>query len=175
MLRERRLRARNSSPAASLPIVMLSAVSLSVGVLLAGASLGAQPIGRIAPQGGGATNQDSLGVPARLFESPNLDRFLRRANDFLEREDFDGAIKVLQDVLEGRTLVAAESETDSGEAQPGSSKAGSSKAGSSKSAGAVDPRDDNPSLAVFSADDRLYRPVRRLCHELLAIVLHGRV
>ena len=35
-----------------------------------------------------------------MFESPNLDRFLRRANMFLDEEKYQQAIKILQSVIE---------------------------------------------------------------------------
>lgn len=98
-----------------------------------------------------------LGVRAQLIESPNLDRFLRRSQDFLDRRDFAGAISVLQDAIEGRVVrddAAHQQPTKPEERPPGSE----------------DPfaDEDDPGKAVYSADGRLYRPVLRLCHELLS-------
>lgn len=94
------------------------------------------------------------GVAVRMFESPTLDRFLRKAQDFLQREDHTGAIKVIQDVLEGNI------QADGG-------KGGAGRVARTTSPSALIEEDD-PTHAVFSSDQRLYRPVRRLCHELLA-------
>ena len=98
-------------------------------------------------------NQDS-GIAVKMFESPTLDRFLRKAQEFLDRDDFGGAIQVLQDVLEGRIEPGARLE------------------GSDEDPPPADPVDaapeDDPTHAVFSSDERLYRPVRRLCQEKLA-------
>ena len=99
-----------------------------------------------APGADAAEDRDS-GVAVRMFESPTLDRFLRKAQDFLGRDDHAGAIKVLQDVLTGEIHGDSGSpEEPDGEPEPG----------------------DDPRNAVFSSDGRLYRPVRRLCQEFLA-------
>jgi hypothetical protein len=92
------------------------------------------------------------GPPVHLVQSPNLDRFLHKARSFLERDDYGGAITVLQHVLEGRVTRDADSvgEVVAGEPAP------------------APPDEEDPAKAVFSSDGRLYRPVRRLCHELLA-------
>ncbi len=103
-----------------------------------------------------------------MFESPNLDRFLRRARQFLEEEKYQEAIQVLQAVVEGRTLEAIVSEDD--------------RPAAADPAGAVEPKDPaarakaaeqraalaDPAQTVFSADGRIYRPARRLCHEYLS-------
>ncbi|HEU4420882.1 MAG TPA: hypothetical protein VFT55_18225, partial [Planctomycetota bacterium] len=68
------------------------------------------PLGAVAPAQAplGAVAQapvgDDPGAAVEMFENPNLDRFLRRAQDFLAREQYASAIEVLQDVIEGRTL-----------------------------------------------------------------------
>jgi outer membrane protein assembly factor BamB len=152
-------------------------VALAAGVFLAGgAPLAGQrgdvlvditsgPVGRLQRSG-------DEGPVVQMFESSNLDRFLHKAQDFMRREDFTGAIQVLQDVLEGRTLHDPTA-TDPGIAEPQPAKPADPK----KQPAA--PRqeterwrelidDGNPSHSVFSSDQRLYRPVRRLCHELLA-------
>ena len=43
------------------------------------------------------------GVRVEMFESANLDRFIRSAQASLAKEDYEHAIKVLQEVIEGRT------------------------------------------------------------------------
>ena len=166
-----------------LPIVVLSATLLS-------GTAWAQRLRVVVPVGGGAIAaktdpEDEGGVTVELFENPNLDRYLRKAQDFLVKENYPAAIKVLQDVIEGRTIEAADSM-----GAPESPPAGEPTAADQPKDGAqpkpTDPKvtpkpKDNakgaetgpmtvldPSQAVFSQDGRLYRPVRRLCHELLA-------
>ena len=56
--------------------------------------------GTAAEKGG----ESDEGIAVELFESPNLGRYLRRAQECLTREDYPQAIKILQDVIEGRTL-----------------------------------------------------------------------
>lgn len=104
-----------------------------------------------------------LGVKAQLIESPNLDRFLRRSQEFLERRDYAGAISVLQDAIEGRVV---RDDTARLPAQPNDP----ANPVSPDEAVDADPftDEDDPGKAVYSADGRLYRPVLRLCHELLA-------
>lgn len=94
----------------------------------------------------GQPGAEDAGVAVRMLESPTLDRFLRKAQEFLAREDHAGAINVLQDVLVGEAGPDAEA------GAPGAPLTG----------------EDDPRHAVFSGDGRLYRPVRRLCHEFLA-------
>ncbi|MBL8724474.1 MAG: PQQ-binding-like beta-propeller repeat protein [Planctomycetes bacterium] len=185
--------------------------------LLAGAAaspVSAQVLRVVAPAGGvlpQSKPDEDLGVPVELFESPQLDRYLRRAQTFLEQAKYDAAIQVLQEVLEGRTAEfvgpgqpgsAEGRDAKAGDAKAGDAKAGDPKAGdpkpaeakagdakaevpaaetkpdaakgrqrgSGESAKAVDRRRVEPdaSAAVFSQDGRLYRPVRRLVHEILA-------
>jgi outer membrane protein assembly factor BamB len=115
-------------------------------------------LGAVATAGAaqGPATEDG-GVAVDVPENPNLDRYLRRADQCVARSDFATAIRLLQDVVEGRsddavTAVAPPSapppsvDDDARPAQP--------------------PPD--PRHAVFSQDGRLYRPARRLCHELLA-------
>ena len=144
------------------------------------------------PLGAVATAQapvaDDAGAAVEMFENPNLDRFLRRAQDFLSREQYASAIEVLQDVIEGRTLEVVGAPPDPAQppnaqpsAQPNTSGGEKPKTvptpapgrdparqvpGSRQGAPAPKPLDARQS--VFSQDGRLYRPVRRLCHELLA-------
>ncbi|MBK8980539.1 MAG: PQQ-binding-like beta-propeller repeat protein [Planctomycetes bacterium] len=105
------------------------------------------------------------GRPVQLLESPNIDRFLRRAQDFLGREDYPTAVGLLQDVIEGRTLedpAAVPPETSAGTPpEPGGPDEGGAPT-------AADAWAEDARHAVFSEDQRLYRPVERLCHELLA-------
>lgn len=136
------------------------------------------PIGAVAPaRGAGALPVEDPGVPVEMLENPHLDRYLRKARDFLGAENYVAAIQVLQDVIEGRTseVVAAPPDQASQPTPPEPPAA---------------PRDGRPKVrnqppdrpgqaapkpmqldarnSVFSHDGRLYRPVRRLCHELLA-------
>ena len=96
--------------------------------------------------GEGAASEPDEGVAVRMFEGPTLGRFLRKAQDFLRRGDHTGAIKVVQDVLEGNVSADATKQPQSPKLAP----------------------EDDAAHAVFSADRRIYRPVRGLCHELLA-------
>ena len=137
--------------------------------LLALASLSAQRV-RAEPMLGalgtpaGPVAGDDPGRPVEMFENPNLDNYLRRARSLLERQDFTGAIELLQDVIEGETVeVVAVGDAESaaaGEAAPSAQQGEDASAGSSEALTARN--------AVFSVDGRIYRPVRRLCHELLA-------
>lgn len=107
------------------------------------------------------------GVKVEMFENPNLDNYLRRARALLEREDYTGAIELLQDVIEGKTVevVAVRAGDEGGEgAAPQVGEAG-------PEAAPVQPKGDDALSArnaVFSQDGRIYRPVSLLCHELLA-------
>ena len=128
-----------------------------------------------APESGNETGDS--GPPVELFESPNLDRFVRRARQFLTEERFADAIQVLQSVVEGRTLEAMPLEAGETQATPtpapsapeaaeGERKPpveGEAPAPPAADAAAIDPRQ-----AVFSADGRVYRPAGRLCQEYLA-------
>src|SRR5262249_35482562 len=125
------------------------------------------------------------GTAVEMFVSPNLDRYLRRAEDCLGREDYARAIKVLQDVIEGRTLEVPD--TGGGAVKPDAPKPDPPLERSpDRSGGRVDRRTAarpdadlaarrqaqaalaDPVNCVFSPNGRIYRPVRRLCHELLA-------
>lgn len=131
-------------------------------------------LGVLAPTAGAAADEDP-GAAVEMFENPNLDNYLRRSRSLLERQDFTGAIELLQDVIEGKTVevVAVRQEGDGegegeggdGEGQPGDA-AGRDPASGAAAGRARDPL--SARNAVFSQDGRLYRPVRRLCHELLA-------
>ena len=59
-----------------------------------------------------AKEELETGVPVEMFESPNLDRFVRRARRFLDEERYEDAIAVLQSVVEGRTLEAEPTEAE---------------------------------------------------------------
>lgn len=122
----------------------------------------APQLGVLAPVGGEASDEDS-GTAVEMFENPNLDNYLRRSRSLLERQDYTGAIELLQDVIEGKTVevVAVRTGDDGGPEEPGEPGPPAPDAGS----GAAPLSARN---AVFSQDGRLYRPVRRLCHELLA-------
>lgn len=136
--------------------------------LLGAVWLPAQQVRAVVPMGTVATpaaTADEPGVPVEMFENPNLDRYLRRAQAFLERQDYAAAIQVLQDVVEGRTVEVLGTPADSDPNPP----PGPGTTGSPSDSQTESPRADlDARRAVFSADGRLYRPVRRLCHELLA-------
>ncbi len=103
---------------------------------------------------------DDIGRPARMLESTSVDRFVRAAKDLLAREDHVGAIRILQDVIEGRTVEEPTGDTDP---PPGETTAPPTPTGQ-----VWDEQAESAESAVFSADGRLFQPVRRLCHELLA-------
>ena len=134
-------------------------------VLALAAGATAQRDAPVVLRGGLVIQQDpqaQTGAAVRMFESPTLDRFLRKAQECLGRDDHTGAIMVLQDVLEGNIRpdgAVEESETE--------------KAEGGSSGGGLLVEEDDPTHAVFSNDQRLYRPVRRLCHELLAHLPDG--
>jgi tetratricopeptide (TPR) repeat protein len=108
------------------------------------------------------------GVRVEMFESANLDRFIRSAQASLAKDDYEHAIKVLQEVIEGRT----------GEFMAEAKKAGPPADVVRPAKTVVDPKaappdsgvidEEDPAYSVFSSDNRIYRPVARLCHELLA-------
>lgn len=114
---------------------------------------------------------DDPGTPVRMLESSNVDRFLRRAQDFLGREDWPNAIKILQAVIEGRTVEEAEGGTPPGTGVPAVAEptpAPEDPSAAPAPGGAWQDLGENGTQSVFSADNRLFRPVQRLCHELLA-------
>ena len=144
------------------------------------------------------TEGEDPGTPVEMFENPNIDRYLRQAQGFLDRANYEAAIQVLQDVIEGRTLeVIAERPEDGGTptapVAPGSSDPravpppGDGKPpqppdatppegkppddgghGHAAARPGERPHERDTRNAVFSSDGRLYRPVRRLCQEMLA-------
>lgn len=142
------------------------------------------PVGVIGPGGRPADGAaDDTGTPVEMFENPNLDRYMRKAQAFLDAEDYTAAIEVLQDVIEGRTVevVAARPDedpaADAGDAAgapgaqldtPPPGDASAAAAATRAAAAAARNRTLDARNSVFSHDGRLYRPVRRLCHELLA-------
>jgi hypothetical protein len=79
----------------------------------------APQLGVLAPVGGEPSDEDP-GAVVEMFENPNLDNYLRRARALLERQDFTGAIELLQDVIEGRTVevVAVRTGDDGERSQP---------------------------------------------------------
>ncbi|MBL8727111.1 MAG: PQQ-like beta-propeller repeat protein [Planctomycetes bacterium] len=142
---------------------MFAAVLLGAVVVPAQQVQAVVPIGAVIQPASGAS--DDSGVPVEMFENPNLDRYLRRAQAFLEREDYAAAIQVLQDVVEGRTVevVGSPGEAAAPVPSPIPGEAAKDPPPGPRTRDELDAR-----RAVFSADGRLYRPVRRLCHELLA-------
>ncbi len=140
--------------------------SLACAALLS-AAVAAQQL-RAAPQLGALgpaapTADEDPGAPVEMFENPNLDNYLRRSQALLERGDFAGAIELLQDVIEGKTVevVAVRTEEpatttpDDGPSPPGGDAASASSQLAARQ-------------TVFSQDGRLFRPVGRLCQELLS-------
>lgn len=199
----------------------------------------AQDAAKAAPKQDAAARPDDPGVPVEMFENQNLDRFVRKARDFLARKDFAGAIQVLQDVIEGKTIESVDSSAEGAppadtktaepkvvspkpdektkpdekpkdtktdakavtktdaEAKPAAEKAPAAdttpaapakvvtataqaqvmvvgKAMVPAARGDASPQPNlqpaplDAARAVYSEDKRMYRPVRRLCHELLA-------
>ncbi|MFO1076522.1 MAG: PQQ-binding-like beta-propeller repeat protein [Planctomycetota bacterium] len=139
------------------------------------------PVGAIAAQEQDAG--DDLGVPVRMFENPNLDRYLRGAQSFLDQQKYDSAIEVLQDVIQGRTVefLSGGQVPDDPAAKGGGEEP--KPGGDEPKPGVGAPNSKDPKAnapvkrshteqdaanSVFSQDGRLYRPVSRLCHELLA-------
>ncbi len=146
-----------------------SRASLAAAVLLGAVALPGQqvravvPLGTVAPAAPAASNDDG-GVPVEMFENPNLDRYLRRAQAFLQREDYAAAIQVLQDVVDGHTIEVVGTPGDT--VPSPTTDAAPAAAGSQPAA--TNREELDARRAVFSADGRLYRPVRRLCQELLS-------
>ncbi|GAB4138430.1 MAG: hypothetical protein Fur0037_04120 [Planctomycetota bacterium] len=142
------------------------------------AALPSQQLRVTAPIGGAIVDSKDPaaadeGVAVEMLENPNLGRYLRKAQDFLSREQFDNAILVLQDVIEGRTTVEIDSGSSPGRAREGEGPAVPPGGGDRPPAGEPSRPDGSvqtlsAAKAVFSPDGRIYRPVRRLCQELLA-------
>jgi len=167
----------------------LCAAAISAQQVRAVAQLGV--LGGAQGDAGGASDDDP-GQRVEMFENPHLDRYLERAQMFLDRPDYTSAIKVLQDVIEGRTVevfATRPEEGEAGEAGVDSEVTPSGKPKKDKPKNSsrdaeiarqiigrgqqpAKPERDNTELdarnAVFSRNGRIYRPVRRLCHELLA-------
>lgn len=167
---------------------MLACASLCAAVISAQQVRVVAPIGALA-QRAAVESIDDPGKRVEMFENPNLDRYLERAQSFLDREDYTAAVEVLQAVIEGRTVEVfatrpeGEDPTAEGAETPDktpktepkptrttapqtglrSSSAGTKKADERVASSELDARN-----AVFSRDGRIYRPVRRLCHELLS-------
>lgn len=137
-------------------------------------------LGAVAPGPGtqGPESEDG-GVAVDLNENPNLDRYLRRAKQCIERGDFAAAIQLLQDVVEGRSEAAVTDVPPAEQKAPAAAApddAAAKPKGSASARGVLGgvaeppppPAASDPRHAVFSQDGRLFRPVRRLCHELIA-------
>lgn len=161
----------------------MAALGWSVGGLAAQQLTATVPVGVVVQPNatGGATGADP-GPTVEMFENPNLDRFMRRAQAFLDREDYPAAIQVLQDVIEGRSIeVIGEGEHDGADGAAGEHPPGTPPAGSTPPPAATSDPGEAPDSAVrraarvpdsrrsvVSQDGRLFRPIRRLCHEMLA-------
>jgi len=138
---------------------------LACAALLAAAAAAQQlraapQIGVIGPSAAASTPDEDPGAPVEMFENSNLDNYLRRSQSLLERGDFAGAIGLLQDVIEGRTVEVVAVRADE-EAAPAPEEGPPEP--EDTPAGRVDARQ-----TVFSPDGRIFRPVGRLCQELLA-------
>lgn len=142
------------------------------------------PVGGVVP---GQSPDDDQGVAVEMFENPNLDRYLRKAQNFLDQNKYDSAIGVLQDVIEGNTVEflapgsGAAPEAGAGETKPGTDESKpaekpaekpvgqpAGKPGEGESRRGKTAAELDAAQSVFSQDGRVYRPVRRLCHEILA-------
>lgn len=164
---------------------MLACASLCAAVLSAQQVRAVAQLGVLGGQNAGSEpSADDPGQRVEMFENPHLDRYLERAQVFLDRNDYTAAVEVLQDVIEGRTVqVFATRPDDSGPegaggndpSKPANDKPTTTPTGKPKT---LDPQTasneapHNSELdarnAVFSRNGRIYRPVRRLCHELLS-------
>jgi hypothetical protein len=121
------------------------------------------------------------GVRVEMFDNDTLNRYLERSHAFLIREDYDSAVDLLQNIIDGRLgeVFSVELGEDDG---LGVEKGGVSSESEVKlNSGAMQPEaksdaKDKPEHApesslfdsVYSQDGRLFRPARRLCIELLA-------
>ncbi len=147
---------------------------------LAVAVADAQQVRVVAPvgvQGVHASDQssDDPGTRVEMFVNSNIVRYLDRARSFLDRGDYSAAVEVLQDVIEGRTVevfaMRPDGEGGNTPARPeqgGDAAGGNALQGKAASDDAATSDELDARNAVFSPDGRLYRPVRRLCHELIA-------
>lgn len=112
-----------------------------------GAQAGSAPRipGGVPGPGGGVQQPTPVRTPpTRMPQNPSLDRRIQRARELLAKGDHQGGLEVLHGVL-------AESSGPLGEGQD-------------PPAGALPGVDG----AMFTADGRLFRPVRSLCEEILA-------
>lgn len=164
--------------------VLLTAAALSAVAATAQQVEVRMPIGAVAQPARSAVDGEDAGVPVVMLEDANLDRYLIAAQASLGREDFGTAIKLLQDVIEGNTHEVEVTVGGDAAASPAPAPAPASPpptptptnrtepAAKTARPGAKPPEPPplqiDPRNAVFSQDGRLYRPVRRLCHELLA-------
>ncbi len=115
--------------------------------------------------GGARLPEGDRGTPVEMFENANLDRYLRRAEQFLQRGDFAGAIHLLQAVAEGRTEIEV-----GGEAEPAATNDKGLPAVAPPAAASPTnlPLAEDDRYAVYATDGRLFRPLRRLGQQLLA-------
>ncbi len=126
-------------------------------------------------QTGKAADNDA-GAPVEMFENANLDRYLRKAEDFFSRQDYASAIQILQDVAEGRTKIEVgvgddpevPSAGDPAAAKPAVAGDPARAGNASQAPGRASGLGRDERYAVFASDGRLYRPVRRLGQEMLA-------
>jgi len=150
-----------SSVTRMLACAALCAAALSAQQVRVVAQIGALGPAAVAQPG------DDPGTLVEMFENPNLDNYLRRSRSLLEREDYTGAIELLQDVIEGKTVevVAVRPEDQDDEPAPDGPSRPEPEPNKKKG---PSPTELSARNSVFSHDGRIYRPVRRLCHELLS-------
>lgn len=147
--------------------------ALLVAVALAGENVAAQRGVRVrVPSAKPAADPEAaFGPKPRLATDPNVDRFLRRAEELVERAQHEAAIEVLQDVLEGRTVQMETGQQGTGQPGTGEPSAGAQATtgpqGPTRAESTTGPAVDS-SRAMFSADGRLFRPVDQLCHRRLS-------
>ena len=162
---------------------MLACASLCAAVLSAQQVRVVAPVGALA-QRPSEQSDDDPGRRVEMFENPNLDNYLDRAQSFLDRDDYTAAVEVLQNVIEGNTVEVFASRPDepSEPSEPGQPANPAStetpatiqtgrtnRVNGGQAAAAGPPATElDAHNAVFSRDGRIYRPVRRLCHELLS-------
>lgn len=142
-----------------------------------------QVVGGIGNVGEQEKDPQDAGPSVEMFESPNLDRFVRRARRLLDEERFEDGIAVLQAVIDGKTIEAQPAEEGEPTDKPATDgdaksteepvegqqqrKPKPGKDGKQPEKSATNAPTD-PRQAVFSSDGRVYRPAARLCQEYLA-------
>jgi hypothetical protein len=52
-----------------------------------------------APNAGNPADADDPGTPVEMFENPNLDRYLRNAQGFLDRQNYEAAMQRMANLI----------------------------------------------------------------------------